>query len=164
MGLGKTKAFSIYAVCLAGFIILASVALVLLMQMGIGYNNEPGDLGEGIAVVLGVVFAIIMLIVLLVISVVTLLEGVLLLVAIKNKSNLRAFALIAAILKFIAAPAVVILGLLVFSLSIWWLGLAGILFALALIVSAIFDIITFSEMKKYFVWLKQSEANPVYYA
>lgn len=156
MSLNKSRTSAIYGICVAGAIIISGVVLFLLMNFGIGYDSTPdGGLGQGLAVALGVIFAILLMIALAAIAIVALIEGVLLLIAIGNKRNLRWFALVTAILKFLVFPIAMVLSFLSFWLSIWLVGAVGFLLAVAVLISAIFDLLAFSEMKNYFIWLAQ---------
>lgn len=144
MPLKKTKACAVCNIDLSIILFVIGIAMLVTISIGIGFENDA------FALFIGIVFFSMMLIALVSTVVISLIEGILVLSFIEKNKNTSVFVFVNGIIKFISFGIVGVLSVMLFFLTFWLIGLMGIISALMIFISAIFDMMSFSETKKHF--------------
>ncbi len=148
MELKKTKRFSSICIILSALAVLSTAVLVILLNLGIGYTVTEGDGGEQAAqVVVGVIFVALSLIVLCGVAVFSALTGGIVLILASKGKQLKALLITSAVIKFLSALSLAVLGFLIVTLDFWLVGIAAFIYVICFTMLGIFDILSSKEGK-----------------
>ncbi len=151
MKLKKTTLFSVLEILIAVISIIAGVTVFILLQSGtISITNEDTDLGEGIGLVLGLVFYVLFMIAQVAVCVYMIIEGIFIRFSVQKSKNIKALFIVGGIIKILFCAAAVFFAILILSLGFIIGGVIASVFVVLLLALAVFGFVCRNEIKAAF--------------
>ena len=149
MELKRTKCFAVIGIIVSALALICTAILIVMLNLEIGYDVTDGKTGDQVArAIVGVIFVGLLLVVLCGFAIYAALEGGIVLALSSKGRRVGALHIVSAVIKFLAAPSIFLLGALVLGLGFWLVGAVGIFFSACFILLGIFDVSSFKEGKK----------------
>ena len=147
MQIKKTSVYSTLEIVFGALSIVISVAIFIILQLGIFDLNTSGSFSEGIGKAFGILFYALFMIVQCVFSIVMIIEGITVKAAVKKYKNINPLIIVIGIIKLAVVAFSGLMAGIEVGVQLWTFGAICTLYAVVILFTAVFGFVCTKEIK-----------------